>query len=102
MRAKMLISPTTAAANKILIIDNLNLNGSISIIGLVTTESVAIEIPKVESPAVDTDTDWTPLIYDGITYVLDINNNRRSIPFRGTYRIAKAESVGNAFGIGFE
>jgi len=102
MRAKTLIASTTAAANKILIIDNLNLNGSVSIIGLVTTESVAIEIPKVESPAVDTDTDWTPLVYDGITYVLDVNNNRRSIPFRGTYRIAKPESIGNAFGIGFE
>jgi len=102
MRAKTLIAPTTAAANKILIIDNLNLNGSVSIIGLVTTETVAIEIPKVENPAVDTDTDWTPLVYDGITYVLDANNNRRSIPFRGTYRISKAESVGNSFGIGFE
>jgi len=102
MRAKTLIAPTTAAANKILIIDNLNLNGSVSIVGLVTTESVAIQIPRVGSPAVDTDTDWTPLIYNGTTYVLDVNNNRISIPFRGTYRIAKAESVGNAFGIRFE
>ena len=102
MRAKTLIAPTTAAANKILIVDNLNLNGSISIVGLVTTESVAIQIPRVESPAVGTDTDWTNFVYDSITYVLDVNNNRISIPFRGTYRIAKPESVGNAFGIRFE
>jgi len=102
MRAKTLIAPTEAAAKKILIIDSLNLNGSISIVGLVTTESVAIEIPKVENPDVSTDTDWTPLVYDGTTYVLDVDNNRRSIPFRGTYRISKPASNGNAFGIGFE
>lgn len=102
MRAKTLIASTVDAANKILIIDNLNLNGSISIVGVVTIESVAIEIPKVVSPDVDTDADWTALIYGGITYVLDVDNNRRSIPFRGTYRIAKATSAGNAFGIGFE
>jgi len=102
MRARTLIETTTAAANKVLIIDNQNLNGSISIVGVVVAESVAIEIPAVESPDVDTDTDWTAFVYDGETYVLDVNNNRRSIPFRGTYRIAKPESVGNAFGIGFE
>jgi hypothetical protein len=102
MRAKTLIASTEDAANKILIIDNLNLNGSVSIVGLVTTESVAIEIPKVASPDVDTDADWTDLIYDGVTYILDVDNNRRSIPFRGTYRIAKPASAGNAFGIGFE
>jgi len=102
MRARTLIETTTAAANKVLIIDNQNLNGSISIVGVVVAESVAIEIPAVESPDVDTDTDWTAFVYDGETYVLDVNNNRRSITFRGTYRIAKPESVGNAFGIGFE
>ena len=102
MRAKTLIESTTAAANKVLIIDNQNLNGSLSIVGLVVAESVAIQIPKVTSPDVDTDADWTNFIYDSTTYVLDANNNRVSIPFRGTYRIAKAESVGNAFGIRFE
>lgn len=102
MRAKTLIAPTEAAANKILIIDNLNLNGSLSIIGLVTTESVAIQIPRVETPAVDTDAHWTNYVYDGTTYVLDVDNNRISLPFRGTYRISKAASNGNAFGIRFE
>lgn len=102
MRGKTLIESTTAAANALLIIDNQNLNGSLSIVGLVTTESVAIQIPKVANPARDTDANWTNYIYDGITYVLNVNNNRVSLPFRGTYRIAKPESVGNAFGIKFE
>jgi hypothetical protein len=102
MRAQTLIESTTAAANALLIIDNQNLNGSISIVGLVTTESVAIQIPRVATPARDTDTDWTNYVYDGTTYVLNVNNNRVSLPFRGTYRIVKAESVGNAFGIKFE
>lgn len=102
MRKKTLIESTVDAVNKILIIDNLNLNGSISIVGVVTTEDVAIEIKAVESPDVDTDLDWTPFIYDGVTYVLDVDNNRRSIPFRGTYRLAKSASAGNAFGVEFE
>lgn len=102
MRAKTLIESTTAAVNKILIIDNQNLNGSLSIVGLVTTESVAIQIPRVTSPDVDTDAHWTNYVYDSTTYVLDANNNRVSLPFRGTYRIVKPESIGNAFGIKFE
>ncbi len=102
MRAQILIASTEAAANKILIIDNQNLNGSLSIVGLVITESVAIQIPRVATPAVDTDAHWTNFVYDGTTYVLNVSNNRISLPFRGTYRIAKPASVGNAFGIGFE
>jgi len=102
MNKKTLIASTEAAANKILIVDSLNINGSISIVGLVTTESVAIQIPRVASPAVDTDAHWTNFIYDSNTYVLNVNNNRVSIPFRGTYRIVKPASSGNAFGIGFE
>lgn len=102
MRAKTLIESTTAAANALLIIDNQNLNGSISIVGLVTTESVAIQIPRVATPVLATDAHWTNFVYDSTTYVLDVNNNRISLPFRGTYRISKPESVGNAFGIGFE
>lgn len=102
MRAKTLIASTVDAANKILIIDGINLGGSFSIVGVVTTESVAIEIPTVVNPDKDTDLDWTPYVYEGVTYVLDVDNNRISPPFRGTYRIAKAASAGNAFGIGFE
>lgn len=102
MRSKILIASTESAANALLIIDNINLNGSLSIVGLVTTESVAIQIPRVVTPDLDTDTDWTNFVYDSITYVLDVNNNRISLPFRGTYRISKPASVGNAFGIGFE
>ena len=102
MRAQTLIASTEAAANALLILDNINLNGSISIVGLVTTESVAIQIPRVVNPNVATDAHWTNFVYDSTTYVLDVNNNRISIPFRGTYRIAKPSSNGNAFGIGFE
>jgi hypothetical protein len=102
MRGKTLIASTTAAANALLIIDNINLNGSISIVGLVTTESVAIQIPRVATPDIDTDLHWTNFVYDGVTYVLNASNNRISLPFRGTYRITKAASIGNAFGIGFE
>lgn len=102
MRAQTLIESTVDAVKKILIIDNQNLNGSISIVGLVTTESVAIQIPKVADAVVGTDASWTPLIYEGITQVLDVDNNRLSIPYRGTYRIVKPASPGNAFGIRFE
>lgn len=101
MRKKTLIASTVDAAKKILIIDNLNLNGSISIVGIVTTESVAIEVPTVANPDIDTDSDWTALVYDSVTYVLNTNNNRRSIPFRGSYRISKNISTGNAFGVEF-
>jgi hypothetical protein len=102
MRAKTLIDSSEAAANKILIIDNQNINGSLSIVGLVVAESVAIQIPRVANPAVNTDAHWTNFVYDSTTYVLNATNNRVSLPFRGTYRIAKAESIGNAFGIRFE
>jgi len=102
MRSKTLIDYTVDAANKILIVDNMNLNGSLSIVGLVTTESVAIQIPRVANPAVGTDEHWTNYVYDSTIQVLDVNNNRVSIPFRGTYRIAKPASPGNAFGIKFE
>jgi len=102
MRSKTLIESTTAAANALLIIDNQNLNGSLSIVGLVVAESVAIQIPKVANPVLATDADWTNYVYDSTTYVLNANNNRISLPFRGTYRIVKPESIGNAFGIKFE
>jgi len=102
MRGKLLIESTVDAVKKILIVDNQNLNGSLSIVGLVTDESVAIQIPRVETPAVGTDTDWTNYVYDSTTYVLNVTNNRVSLPFRGTYRIVKAASPGNAFGIRFE
>lgn len=102
MRAQTLIESTVDAVKKVLIIDNQNLNGSLSIVGLVVAESVAIQIPRVATPAVATDTDWTNFIYDSTTYVLNANNNRVSLPFRGTYRIVKPASPGNAFGIKFE
>jgi len=102
MRKKTLIASTEAAANKILIVDNINLNGSISIVGLVTTESVAIQIPRVASPAVDTDAHWTNFVSDSTTVVLSATNNRISLSYRGTYRIVKPASVANAFGISFE
>lgn len=101
MRPKMLIEPTTEQINKILIIDNLNLNGSLSLVGSNITQTVAIEIPTVENPDKDTDSDWTAFIYGGTEYVLDADNNRQSIPFRGMYRISKPTSVGNAFGVRF-
>lgn len=102
MRKKTIIESTVDAENKILLVGDLNTNASISIIGLVTTESVAIEIPRVATPDVDTDAHWTALVFDSTTYVLDVNNNRLGIPFRGTYRIAKPASAGNAFAIGIE
>jgi len=102
MLKKMLIDLTESAANALLIVENWNLNGSLSIVGLVTDESVAIQIPRVETPVLATDEHWTNFVYDSTTYVLDVNNNRVSLPFRGTYRIVKAASEGNAFGIRFE
>jgi hypothetical protein len=102
MRKKILITPTEAAANKILIIDELTIYGSLSIIGLVTSESVAIQIPRVVNPAIGTDTDWTNFVSGSTAVVLNANNNRISMLVRGTYRIVKPASNGNAFGIGFE
>lgn len=102
MKKKTLIASTVNAANKILIVDSINLFGSISIVGLVTTESVAIQIPRVESPDVATDAHWTNFVSGGVTSVLNVSNNRISLSSRGTYRIAKPASGGNAFGICFE
>jgi hypothetical protein len=102
MRSKMLIESTEDAVNKILIIDNINLNGSVSLVGSSIIQEVAIEIPAVEDPDVDTDSDWDALVYESTTYLLDADNNRRSIPFRGMYRISKPASSGNAFGVRFD
>ena len=102
MLKKTLIEATEDAVNKILIVDNINLNGSISLVGSNITQTVAIEIPTVMNPDKDTDSDWTACVYDNIEWILDANTNRRSIPFRGTYRIAKPASSGNAFGVRFE
>jgi len=102
MRKKTLIESTVDAANVILIVDSINKAGSISIVGLVIAETVVIEIPKVANPVVGTDANWTPLVYGGVAYVLDADNNRRSIPYRGTYRLAKDASPGNAFAVEFD
>jgi hypothetical protein len=73
---------------------------TLSIVGLVTTETVAVQIPRVESPDDATDADWTNLVQDGTAVQLDVDNNCIRIPARLNIRLVKAAGVAsNAYGV---
>ena len=76
-------------------------SGTLSLIGTVTTESVAVEIPTVEEGYNLTDNaHWTPLMVDGEAFVVDASNNARRLPVDLVVRISKAAGVaGNAYGV---
>lgn len=75
-------------------------SGTLALVGLVTTETVVIEIPKVAFPDESNDNHWTPLVQDGTTVELSATNNCVRIPAKLLIRINKAAGVaGNAYGV---
>jgi len=75
-------------------------SGTLSIVGLVTTETVAIQIPRVETPDEANDAHWTAMVQEGDPVVLKVDNNAVRIPARINIRLVKAAGVaGNLYGI---
>jgi len=73
---------------------------TISLVGLVTTETVAVQIPRVESPADDNDAHWTAMMQGGAAVELTADNNVVRVPARLHIRLVKAAGVaGNAYGV---
>lgn len=101
------IAPTAEAVNRILRIDEYNLNGCLRLIGAVTDETVTIQQPKVHVDgttlsALDPNNadHWMDLKYDGDTFVLDANNTSRGFPFRGVWLVKKSAGTSSAeFGV---
>jgi hypothetical protein len=76
--------------------------GTLSIVGLVTTETVAVQIPRVAHPVTATDAHWTNLIQDGDAVQLDVNNNAIRVPGNLLVRLKKDAGVAsNAYGVRF-
>lgn len=73
---------------------------TLSIVGLVTTEIVSVQIPKVENPADGNDAHWTPLVQDGLAVELSSSNNVIFVPAILTLRLVKPAGVDeNAYGV---
>lgn len=95
---ELLLAITDAAATKVFFTGGNT--GTLSIVGLVTTETVAVQIPRVEAPDAETDAHWTNLIQDGTAVQLDVYNNCIIIPARLNIRLVKAAGVSsNAYGV---
>jgi len=94
-----LILPATADAAVKSFVTGGN-SGTLSIVGLVTTETAAIQVPRVENPDEANDAHWTPLVQDGIASVLSAANNVLIVPARLPLRLVKSAGVaGNLYGI---
>lgn len=98
MPGQIVIPVDAAAAKKKL---DLSGNCTLSIVGLVTTETVAVQIPRVAEPVEATDAHWTALIVDSEAVVLSVTNNAIRIPSGlDPVRLVKAAGVDdNAYGI---
>ena len=76
------------------------LSGNLMLVGTVTTETVAVEIPVVENPVEATDAHWTPLIQEGEAVALSVTDNSIRIEGNMQIRLNKAAGVGgNAYGV---
>jgi len=98
----MLIIPITeSAAVKMITIDRYtyDYNGALQIVGIITTEVVAIEQPIVAQPVESNDAHWTPIKSEGTAWALTADDNAFVIPGRIVIRVKKLASPGNAFGI---
>ena len=104
MMKKILIESTTSAVNKLITIENWNIDGSVFLYGDGLgdiTETVNIQIQTVAEPDIDNDDHWVTFVYDSDSYVLNSTTFGQSISCRGTYRISKPAS-NTAFGVRFE
>lgn len=98
----MLIQITEAAIKVKLPIHRTIKDGTLSVVGVLTTEEVAIEIPTVVDPDENNDNHWTPVMSNGEAIVLNSDNNILGIPFVSTLRVNKPASTGNAFGVDYQ
>lgn len=74
--------------------------GTLSIVGLVTTEVVAVQIPKVENPVEGNDDHWTPMMQEDEAVVLNAGNNVIRVPAELSIRLVKSAGVaGNTYGV---
>lgn len=74
--------------------------GTLSIVGLVTTEVIAVQIPRVENPVESDDDHWTPMMQGGEAVVLNAGNNVVRIPAELHIRLVKLAGVaGNEYGV---
>lgn len=72
----------------------------LALVGVVTTETVAIEIPAVHHPDEAVDAHWTALVQDGVAVVLDATAN--AILLEGNLLVRLNKSAGaaaNAYGV---
>jgi len=73
---------------------------TLSLVGLVTTETVSVQIPRVVDPDWDDDDHWTPLVQDGIAITLSVNDNVVYVPANLLIRLVKDAGVAdNAYGV---
>ncbi len=102
-----MILPVSAAAAKVKIdVSNspennpTGWNPTLAIVGLVTTEQVAVQIPRVVEPVTATDAHWTPMMQDGEAVVLNADNNVIRLPGALIVRLVKDVGVaGNEYGV---
>jgi hypothetical protein len=101
------INPTAAAVNRILRVNKYNKDGTLRLIGTVTTEKVTIKQPAVVvgiDGVTELDPDnaahWTDTTFDTETYTLDANNTARGVPYTGVWLVVKeAGAADNEFGV---
>lgn len=76
--------------------------GVLSIVGLVTTEVVSIEIPRVTDPDINNDSHWTPLKQNDSPVTLRAGHNAEQILGNIYVRISKPIGVsGNTYTVRF-
>lgn len=104
--AKMILPVNSSAAHVVIDSTNspkYNLDGwnfVFSLVGLVTTEQVVIQVPRVETPDADTDAHWTPMMQDGEVVALSADNNVLLVPSAMILRLVKDAGVSsNAYGV---
>lgn len=102
-----MILPVSAAADKVKIdVSNSQPNNpagwnpTLAIVGLVTTEQVAVQIPRVAEPVMATDAHWTPMMQDGEAVVLNADNKVIRLPGALIVRLVKDAGIaGNEYGV---
>lgn len=104
---KRMILPVSAAADQV-VIDEINSpepapggwNSILALVGLVTTEQVAVQIPRVEHPEPSNPAHWTPWIQDGVAVALSASNSVIRVPSALIMRLVKDAGVaGNEYGV---
>lgn len=96
-----LILPFNADAAKTMFTTGGN-TGTLSLVGLVTTETVAIQIPRVASPDATNDDHWTALVQEDEAVTLRAGHNVTRIPASLLLRLEKDAGVEeNPYGVRF-